>query len=163
MYIYFNTTNENGYKIAAIILAISGITDMLDGFIARKFNMITELGKLLDPCADKLTQFAIAICLAYRFPLMRLMVIIIIIKDSIMAGACAYIYSKKGKKMNGAKWYGKINTIIFYFVVITLIFFVSIPRNIADLMITISIIFMVIAMIDYIVLFVKMFRHDEVD
>ena len=56
IYIYLNATESYHYSIAAGILAISCLTDMIDGKIARKFNMISELGKVLDPLADKLTQ-----------------------------------------------------------------------------------------------------------
>ena len=50
--------------LPASVLVLSGLTDLLDGWIARHFNQISEIGKLLDPIADKLTQFTVVVCLA---------------------------------------------------------------------------------------------------
>ena len=68
LYVFLNAANREDYLFAAGIILIGGITDFLDGFIARKFNMITQLGKLIDPVADKLMQLAIIAVLAIRFP-----------------------------------------------------------------------------------------------
>lgn len=56
--------------MAVAVLALSGITDILDGFIARRFGMVSDVGKILDPVADKLTQGAVILCLAFRYSLM---------------------------------------------------------------------------------------------
>ena len=69
-YVYFDAQDAEGYFKAAVIIGISGLTDMLDGFIARHFNQITDWGKFIDPVADKLTLASIALSLAFRFPLM---------------------------------------------------------------------------------------------
>ena len=55
---------------AVLMLAISGLSDCFDGMIARKFNQVTELGKMLDPLADKLTQGTVAVCLAVEYPIL---------------------------------------------------------------------------------------------
>ena len=52
--------------LTVILLTVSGISDMLDGWIARRFNMVSELGKALDPIADKLTQLSMILCLIFR-------------------------------------------------------------------------------------------------
>lgn len=64
---YLTATDERDYLISGMIIVFSGLTDLLDGIIARKFNQITEVGKLLDPIADKLTQVAVIICLMFRY------------------------------------------------------------------------------------------------
>lgn len=163
MYLYIAAKNEKWYFAATIILIISGITDALDGFIARKFNMITEWGKLVDPLADKLTQFAVVISLMFRYNQILILVVLFIIKESIMAAGCYIIYRRHKKKMNGAKWYGKINTIVFYGVTISLVLFYSMPIYLVDLLIIISIIFMLFTAIMYTKLFFEMDKCKELN
>ena len=67
LYLYF--VLEQSFVYAGIVIVISGITDFLDGFIARKFNQMTELGKILDPVADKLTQLVLILSMAWQQPL----------------------------------------------------------------------------------------------
>lgn len=98
---------------AAILLVASGLTDLLDGLIARKFNQITELGKMLDPFADKLTQGVVALCIAIRFPAIRLLLLLFILKELLMLG-CALVLLRKHKRPCAAKWYGKVATVMFY-------------------------------------------------
>lgn len=117
---YFQADGQIDYYISALILIISGLTDFLDGFIARKFNMITDFGKLIDPIADKLTQFSVAIALMYTYSLMWLLFVIIIVKDGMLAIASLYLY-KNGEKIRGASWWGKISTAFFDIIVILLI------------------------------------------
>ena len=66
-YIYWNAKSQQDYNLAVGVLVLSGATDFADGKIARKFHMISELGKVLDPIADKLTQAVVACCLARHY------------------------------------------------------------------------------------------------
>ncbi|MBO5252470.1 MAG: CDP-alcohol phosphatidyltransferase family protein [Clostridia bacterium] len=98
---------------ALVALGLSGLSDALDGFIARKFNQITELGKMLDPFADKLTQGAVAICIAIRYPSICPLLVLFVVKElTMLCGACYLL--KKQKKPCAAKWYGKVSTALFY-------------------------------------------------
>ena len=72
------------YLLAAGIVLLSGLTDLFDGLVARKFNMVTELGKALDPIADKLTHAALAVCLAVRYPSMWALIGLMAIKEGYM-------------------------------------------------------------------------------
>ena len=63
-YIYLNATQMHQYVLAGTIMAVSCLTDMIDGKIARHFNMIPTVGKILDPIADKMTQFTLTLCLS---------------------------------------------------------------------------------------------------
>ena len=114
----------NGYIISAAIMILSGITDMADGIIARKFNMITDLGKVLDPFADKLTQAAVVVCLIFRYCGIRILFAalfaLIFIKEILML-IIGVMFLRKGQDLGGARWYGKLATIIFYILVIVLI------------------------------------------
>ncbi len=116
--------SANGYVIAAALIILSGITDMADGFIARKFNIITDLGKALDPFADKLTQAAVAVCLVFRYTeILGLLIglcVLIFVKEITML-ILGLVFLKKGKDLGGAKWFGKLATIVFYVLVIILI------------------------------------------
>ena len=68
--LYLNATQRYQYLLAGVILAVSCLTDMIDGKIARKYNMITTLGKILDPLADKLTQLTLTICRSLKYPVL---------------------------------------------------------------------------------------------
>ena len=91
---YLTADTMLAYAQAAAIIALSGISDMLDGLIARKFGMITELGKALDPFADKLTQCALIFCLITRFPLMKGLVVLFLVKEISIACFSFYLYKK---------------------------------------------------------------------
>lgn len=99
--------------IATVLLLASGLSDALDGFIARKFNQITEVGKMLDPLADKLTQGMVAICLAVKFSVIRPVLILFIVKELGMV-CCASVLLKRKKGPGASRWYGKVATAMFY-------------------------------------------------
>ncbi len=104
------------YITSAAILLASGFTDVLDGFIARRFNLITSIGKILDPAADKLTQVAIWISLTIQFsdvPGMIIVTILFFIKELLMLIGGLRIL-KVNKPIASSKWFGKIGTFIFY-------------------------------------------------
>lgn len=105
------------YPYVGLMLVLSGLSDMFDGFFARKLHQETELGKILDPIADKLTLAAVVVCMWYayhvRFPWISLALGIMLIKEICMAVGGMIIVSK-GKKLVKAKWWGKIATVGFY-------------------------------------------------
>lgn len=148
LFVYFNAKSNLDYIIATLIVVISGGSDWLDGFIARKYNLITDFGKVLDPIADKLTQFVIAGTLIYTYPMMWGLLIIILIKDAMLALGSFYLF-EHGYKARGASWWGKIATAYFYFVVIILIGG-HIPETfLADILIVTSIILMLLSLVLY--------------
>lgn len=131
LYTYFILDSENHYFISAIVLMISAFSDYLDGFIARHFNMATYIGRILDPIADKLTQFTVAVTLLSEYWLMWLLLGIIVIKDSMM-GIVSFYLMRKGAKNPGASWWGKLATAYFDVVVVLLVAF-HIPDTIVAL------------------------------
>lgn len=110
MIVFFLSKNYIG---AVICIVISGMSDMFDGMIARRFNQISKLGKMLDPIADKLTLVAVIICIGILIPNLRLLVIILAAKDILMLIGGAYLIHR-GITPPAAKWYGKIATVVFY-------------------------------------------------
>lgn len=108
---------------SVIILAISGITDVLDGYIARKYNMITQWGSAFDPIADKLTQITVAFCIAYTGHRILWFVFgFLLVKEVVMILGGITLY-KKSDVVVSANWYGKAATLLFYIVFFILIIF----------------------------------------
>lgn len=105
--------------LSVVFLALSGLSDALDGWVARRFNQITELGKILDPFADKLTQGTVALCVAIRYPSICILLFLLVAKELVMLCGAIYLIRHQ-KKPCAAKWYGKVSTLLFY-VSITLI------------------------------------------
>ena len=91
---------EENYLWAGITLILSGITDTVDGFVARHFHMTSDLGKMLDPVADKLTQAAMLFCLLTRFPLMILPLALMVVKETFMGITGLLVIHKTGKQGN---------------------------------------------------------------
>lgn len=130
LYVYFNARTDADYLKAALVIAVSGLTDALDGFIARHFDQITDWGKLIDPVADKLTLAAIALSMAFRYPLMGLMFAVYLVKELYMFFMGAYMM-KRGFKMDGAQWYGKVCTAVTYGSVFLLLVIPGLPDSAA--------------------------------
>ena len=123
------------YNWAVAIILLSGITDMVDGYIARHFNMISDFGKILDPVADKMTQAAVIICLTVKYDFMYVLITLFAIKELVM-GAMGFLAIKKKDSVNSAKWYGKANTVVLYAVMMLLILFPGMPNALANTLIT---------------------------
>lgn len=94
LYLYCTAKSDMDYYMAAAIVLVSTLTDLFDGMVARKFHMVTKLGKALDPVADKLTHGALAVCLALRYPMMWILIAIMIVKEGFM-GIMGLIFLKK--------------------------------------------------------------------
>lgn len=122
--IYLNAKDDADYYIAAGILAVSCLTDLIDGKIARHFNMISTVGKILDPFADKATQFTLIICLAVNYNVLWYIVALFVIKESfqLIAGS---INLRKGRMLKGALISGKICTAVLF---VSLIFMIMVPN-----------------------------------
>lgn len=148
----------NGYTVAAVVcLAVSGFSDLIDGKIARKFNQVSNLGKILDPIADKLTVFAIAIILFLKFlnaendtlNMFSWVFLLFIAKDIIMLGFGGFMIVM-GMRPSAAEIYGKIATVAFYVVMVVIMAFgpeVGAFRETWTLPDTVMIIFVIIAVI----------------
>ena len=119
---------------AVVVIALSGLTDILDGKIARRFNMVSDFGKFIDPVADKLTQLAMILCLLAKYAGMQGLVILMVLKESFLF-AFSYVTFKKTGVVNSARWYGKATTALLYAVMVVLFLFPNIPVTVADTLI----------------------------
>lgn len=151
---YCNATEDYHYYIAGGILAVSCLTDMIDGKIARKFNMHSVLGQFLDPLADKVTQFALILCLAVRYPILWILIGLFVIKELYQLIAMV-VAAKMGKMLTGALYSGKISTTILFITLIALIVFPNIPENYVNIMAIVDIVVLAIAFVDYILIYIR--------
>ena len=158
VYFYMNAKDNKDYYIVAAIIFLSGLTDFADGFIARRFNQVTELGKFIDPVADKLTQAAIIFTLMFKIKWMWLVVLLFLVKELFMAINSAILYFKKGRKLNGAKWYGKVSTAVFYAAMFILIVFPMLDTVWVNTLLIITAGFLSLSFIMYIPEFLKLYK-----
>lgn len=121
---------DGQYGWAAVVIILSGLSDCFDGMIARRFNQESELGKILDPLADKLTLLAVGICLCVIEPFFWPVVIILVLKDVLMLIGSSKVV-KMGIIVPKSKWYGKLGTVMFY-VTVTFIVFVEMMQKAQD-------------------------------
>ena len=107
--------NRN-YIGAIIVFSISGITDILDGTIARKYNLISDFGKLMDPLADKATQLSVLFTLTAKRIIPFWIVSIVALKEFFMVCGASFLYGKD--LVVSSKWYGKTSTVLFYIAIV---------------------------------------------
>lgn len=110
------------YYIAVFIFLLGGLTDVLDGYIARKFNLITSWGKLADPLADKLMQITALVILTVTKGLIPPGLLAIVVAKEIFMGIGSLLLYKQKNYVVSANWYGKLATVVFYFAIIMIIF-----------------------------------------
>lgn len=158
--LYTNAKTKEEYLAAAAVIGLSGLTDFLDGKIARRFHMVTEFGKILDPVADKITQLALVASLASRYLLMRQVLLLFLLKEGFMA-AMGAIMLKKGRRMNGAQWYGKVCTAVFYLCLFLLILVPDISLMKANIIMLLCMGVMLFSLAAYMVFYWNMWRQRE--
>jgi cardiolipin synthase len=109
--------DRGAYLLTAAVVVLSGATDVVDGIIARRYDLITDLGKALDPIADKLTQIAMLYCLGTSFPEIRILLGILIVKE-VITGVMSLISIGKTGRVDGAQWHGKLTTVLLYAMIV---------------------------------------------
>lgn len=150
--IYLNATEDFHYWLAGMILAVSCITDMIDGKIARHFNMITNVGKLLDPIADKATQCALTVCLSLKYPALIPVLVLFLAKEFFQLFAAIISY-RKGKALAGALLSGKICTTVLFVSLTLLVLVPNMSPNIVQIIAATDLLVLTIAFIQYIFAF----------
>ena len=164
--IYISAKKPEDYYLAAAILAVSCITDLVDGKIARYYNMVSTLGKILDPFADKATQFTLILCLAIRKPIIRSLVGLFVIKEIFqltsrgfkeneMKLIAGWISIRKGRILKGALFSGKLCTTVLFISLTLLVMLPDLSDRVITIVTIIDLIFLSIAFVDYIVTYCK--------
>ena len=126
--IYFIVVDQ--YITALILLTVSGLTDVLDGWIARRFNFITNFGKLIDPLADKATQLAVLLTITFKGVIPFWIIIVVALKEAAMIAGASFLYGKE--LVVSSRWFGKLATVLFY-IAIVCSFVIAYWNNIAKI------------------------------
>ena len=155
---YIRAQEPKQYLQAAAVVFASGLTDFFDGFIARQYNMVTELGKLIDPLADKLTQASLIFVLVLKIKWMFLLLILFVVMQLFMLIA-GIVMLKKGKKLNGAKWFGKVSTTVFYGTMLFLVALPTLNTTATNILMLICGAFLLLSFVLYIKEYVMMYRE----
>ena len=150
--IYLNATLKHEYFIAAAILGVSCLTDLLDGQIARLFNMVTNIGKVLDPLADKMTQLALTICLSVKYPALRSVLLLFVIKEAFQVSVTCMMFSK-GKVLPGSLMAGKICTTVLFSGLILLVLLPDPEPWMVNTIAILDVIFLSYAFVSYVMAF----------
>lgn len=136
------------YVLTLVVLALSALTDIVDGMIARKFHMVSDFGKALDPVADKLTQIATLFCLVSRFPYMGIALVILVIKE-VVTGVMSLIAINRSGEVRSSNWHGKVTTVLLYATMGLHILWIRIPAVVSNVLITCCIAMMLYSAVCY--------------
>ncbi|WP_209344822.1 CDP-alcohol phosphatidyltransferase family protein [Flavonifractor sp. AGMB03687] len=117
----------NAHPCAALVYLVAFLTDIADGWIARHFNQVTRLGRILDPMADKLMTFTVIICITVDEVIPLWAVIVFFCKELCMAIGGYIMYRKLGDVIP-SNWLGKLSTGVFFVVCGGLVLFPGLPR-----------------------------------
>ena len=152
--LYQRAIDPADYIIAAAILAVSCLTDMIDGKIARHYNQITTIGKILDPFADKATQFSLILCLSTKHSVLWYLVGLFVVKESFMliAGGIRF---KKGRMLKGALMSGKVCTTVLFVSLILLVLLPELQTFTVNIIALIDTLFMFFAFADYVLAYIR--------
>ena len=149
-----------------VMLCLSALSDMFDGFFARHLNQVTDVGKLLDPIADKLTQVTISFCLAYRIHSLIPVFLLILLKEGFMVAGGAFLLRRRIRPV-AAKWYGKVTTVIFYLAVLSIVIHAAFLPQVAAMrwvsggLVVLTCLFMVFTFIQYLRIFLRILREEK--
>ncbi len=146
--IYLNAQKPEDYFVAGGILAVSCLTDLIDGKIARHFNMISTTGKILDPLADKVTQFTLIVCLTIRYPVLLALAALFFVKE-IFQLVAGFLIMRKGKILKGALLSGKICTTVLFISLIILVLMPDIGTTAVYIITAVDSLFLLISFFSY--------------
>ena len=139
---------KKDYLMTTLVLILSAITDIADGIIARHYGMISDFGKAFDPIADKLTQFAMLLCLAFRFRLMTIPAAVLFVKE-ISAGIMSLMAIHRSGEVEGADWHGKVSTALLYGTMILHLIWFNIPAAVSTALIILCTAMMLLSAVLY--------------
>ncbi len=151
---------RGAYDAAAGLVLLSAVTDILDGIIARRFNMVSDLGKMLDPLCDKLTHAALLICLLMRYHYIWFVFGLLAVKEITMLILGGMAVKRRGE-VHSAKWYGKLCTVILEGSTIFLMLFPSVPGWVAQALACLCCAAMILSLAMYTVFFLRLIHEKD--
>ena len=144
------------------MILISALSDMMDGFLARRLDQVTDLGKILDPIADKLTLIAVVVCVNVLYPEVMPFVLVLFSKELLMLAGGAFLL-KVRIRPPAAKWYGKLSTVLFYTSITTLIILKAVwgytNETLSMTLLAVTTASMLFSLVRYFILFVKLVKE----
>lgn len=153
---------KEDYFWTLMVLLLSGLTDIVDGFIARKFHMISDFGKALDPIADKLTQMAMLFCLVFRFTYMLIPLALLVVKE-VFTGIAALVSIKKTSTVKGAVWHGKLTTVVLYAMMAIHLIWYTIPDAVSLILVGVCVGIMLMSFIMYVMQHITAIKNGTYD
>lgn len=147
--LYMNAVEPSEYLVAGGVLALSCLTDLADGKIARHFNMISTLGKILDPVADKLTQFTLVLCLSLKYPVLNPVLALFVVKE-VFQMVAGIFHLCKGRMLPGALLAGKVCTTVLFVSLTALVLFPDMDPRLVDAIALIDGVFLLVSFLNYI-------------
>lgn len=151
---YWNGRNY----LSVILVALSALTDIFDGVVARKLNMVSDLGKVLDPIADKLTHAALLVCVACSNRHVWFLFGLLAVKEITMFTVGLLVF-RRNDYVHAAQWHGKLCTVVLESAMIVLMLFPQIPANIVDIVLGVCAALMVFSFVMYLLTYVSMLRE----
>ncbi len=143
------------------VILLAAASDVLDGAIARRFNMVTKLGKVLDPVADKLMQAAMMLCAALKTPEVWLLLGLHILREVVLSLTGLHVMLVTGQ-VHSAKWYGKLCTVLIYVTMIALLAFPQLPGHVVSVLVLCCIVPVSACLVMYLGNFLQILReYDE--
>ena len=163
MAVYLNAVLPWHYHLAGGILALSCLTDAVDGQVARHFHMVSNLGKVLDPFADKITQLTLTLCLSLRYRALGPVLLIFLVKElfQLIAGILAVHH---GYILKGALFSGKICTTVLFTSLVAMVIFPGLDTTTVSLIAMVDGVFLMVAFADYFITYLgKKSRFQSID
>ena len=156
----FFSDMSNRILLAGLVFILAGISDVLDGYIARKYNLQTKLGTVLDPFADKLMTFAILISFTWSELISLWILIALGIKEILMILGGSILYLSKSNQVLPSNKFGKIATAFFYVATLSIVF--QFPNNISQVLFLTTVVLNIFAFVNYLNIYVELFKNREV-
>lgn len=145
------------YLETALTLVLSGVTDLVDGWYARRFHAVSDLGKALDPIADKLTQAAMLLCLTSDHPTLLVPLLLLVIKE-VFASVSGLIVIRATGSVPSAVWHGKATTLLLYLLMLIHVIWKDIPAALSNTLTGVCVVMMLVSMTLYAVKNVRSIR-----
>lgn len=160
VYVFYNF-GDQGIFYAGMIFILAGVSDVLDGHIARKYNMTSDLGAVLDPFADKMMMFTVLISFTHKGIIPPIILIMLGLKELTMIVGGGVLYLFNGKQVIPSNIFGKMATVSFY--ISTLAVILDLSRPIWEKLFIITVLLNIVAFINYLLIFLRKKQVKEVD